>query len=125
MPKECDVLTVEEKPYELIASNNTPVTVDEMDPGGTLMIKELNIQPDKQSGDYKVVFGLETDYPGYYQLYVLTDQDDTSLDYGFITVSPFSKTVEFTRTNLTKVKIKRWESGNLPLTSTTFEVYWK
>jgi len=108
--------------YELIASNNTPVTVEE--PSGTLTIKELDIPADKQSGDYKVKMGFESPFPTSVHPQ-LVDQGDNELWLGFPQFSPWSVEKDFSRDDLTKLKVRRWESGNLPFTSTTFEVWQK
>ena len=122
MPRECDTLTVEEKPYELIASDNTPKTVKE--PSGTLTIKELDIPAGKQSGDYKVKLSFTTPYPGSV-IARLLDQDGNEKWGDVIISSPYEKEKEFHSDNLTKLVVERRDSGNLDLTSNTFEVYWK
>ena len=122
MPRECDTLTVEEKPYELIASDNTPKTVKE--PSGTLTIKELDIPAGKQSGDYKVKLSFTTPYPGSV-IARLLDQDGNEKWGDVIISSPYEKEKEFHSDNLTKLIVERRDSGNLDLTSNTFEVYWK
>ena len=115
---------IEEPPpdYELIASDNTPKTVKE--PSGTQTIKELDIPVGKQSGDYKVKLSFTTPYPRSV-IARLLDQDGNEIWGDVITSSPYTKEIEFHSDNLTKLVVERRDSGNLDLTSNTFEVYRK
>jgi len=108
--------------YELIASDSAGKAVEE--PSGTQVIKELSIPAGKQSGDYKVRMEFHTPYPGSV-IADLVDQNDDRIWLDVVFTTPFTKEATFSRDNLTTLKVRRHESGNLPLTSTTFELYWK
>lgn len=109
--------------YELIYEWSGLETVTT--PPGTKVIKTAWLPTDKQTGDYRVLMTFDTPYP-YSMWGDLIDRDGKELWRGLIEEShSFNVITEFHAENQAGFSVRRWESGNLPLTLTRLNVYWK
>jgi len=117
----CDTLSVL-KLEEPVALNNEPISA--VFPEGTVVIKELDIPGDKQSGHYTVRMSFSADYPA--SVWAdLVDQNDKRLWKSAIKKSPATFVTSFTRSGLEKLKVRRFDSGKFSVTSEVFEVFWR
>ena len=117
----CEILSVV-KLAEPVASNNKPIAA--VFPEGTVVIKELNIPEDKQSGYYTVRMSFSADHPA--AVWVdLVDQNDKRLWKSAVKRSPATFVKSFQIGDLKKLKVRRFDSGKFSVTSEVFEVFWR
>jgi len=116
----CDILSVRGWGIP-IASDNTPVTATF--PEGSVIIKELAIPSDNQSGYYTVVMSFKTDHPA--SVWAdLVNQDGKQLWKSGIRRSPDRLVASFHAASLSTLKVRRFDSAKYDLTCETFEVFW-
>lgn len=116
----CDMLSVIEL-AEAIASNNKPVSA--VFPEGTVVIKELSIPKDNQSGYYTVRMSFKTEHPAAVWA-DLVDQNNKRIWKSAVRRSPDTFIKSFHHSGLKKLKVRRFDSSKFDLTSEIFEVFW-